>query len=103
MDTPTQEMKAYDDLVGEAADLIAKDEWEAAKTALDQAIALDPVQVHGYDMLAKVYDGLHDPDQADHYRTQAKAIRQEQWQRQVEADVRGKHEMLGGPARHKIP
>ncbi len=99
MDSPGKELERFDHLLAEAAEAMEGQRWNEAQTALKQALAIDPLQPKPYDLLADVCDGLHDPDQAEHYRSRAKAIRQEQWQRQVEAEVRGGHEILGDPSR----
>ncbi len=99
MDSPGKDLERFDRLLAEAAEAMEGQRWNEAQTALEQALAIDPLQPKPYDLLAATCDGLHDGDQAERYRSRAKAIRQEQWQRQVEADVRGGHEILGDPSR----
>ena len=103
MDSPGKDVEQFDRLMAEAAAAMEGQNWTEAQAALDQAVAIDPLQPKSYELLAEVCVGLHDSDQAERYRTRAKAIRQEQWQRQVEAEVRGQHEVLGKPSRHEIP
>ncbi|MCZ6748676.1 MAG: hypothetical protein O7D96_05240 [SAR324 cluster bacterium] len=99
MDSPVKDIERIDRLMAEAAETMEGQRWDEAQTALEQVRAIDPLQPKTYDLLADVCDGLNDPGQAGRHRSRAKAIRQEQWQRQVEADVRGGHEILGDPSR----
>jgi len=103
MDSPRKDLEAYRARLVEARLAIEASRWAEAKPLLVAAIAIDPLEPAAYELLAKVMDGLHDPDEAEALRRRAKIIRQEKWQREVEAEVRGRHELIGGPARHEIP
>ena len=103
MDSPRKDLEAYRARLAEARLAIEAARWGEAKPPLEAAIAIDPLEPVPFELLAKVMDGLHDPDEAEALRRRAKIIRQEKWQREVEAEVRGRHELIGGPARHEIP
>ena len=101
MDSLGKDIERIDGLMAEAAEAMEGQRWNEAKSALEQALAIDPLQPKPYDLLADVCEGLGDSSQAERHRSRAKSIRQEQWQRQVEAEARGGHEVLGKPSRHE--
>ena len=103
MDGLGKDLEAFRQRVQEARAAIEAKRWSEAKHALEAALSIDPLEPRPYDLLASVMEGLHDPDQAEALRRRAKTLRQERWQREVEAEVRGQHELIGGPARHEIP
>lgn len=103
MDSPRQDLETFRKRMDEAQAAAAAGLWADARRALEQAIALDPLQPKPLEALADVMRNLHDPDRAEELRQRAKTLRQEQWQRQVEAEIRGQHELIGSAARHEIP
>jgi uncharacterized protein HemY len=103
MDTPTQDIEAIHRLLGDAQQAAEEARWEDARRALEQAIAIDPLQPKPVAQLADVMERLHDPGKAGDLRSRAKSLRQQQWQRQVEAEARGRHELTGEAAHREIP
>jgi Tfp pilus assembly protein PilF len=103
MDTTAVELAAFRERISAAEACIEKQDWEAARQALEAAIAIDALQPKPFDLMAGVLAKQQRGDEAEQFRARAKVLRQEQWQRQVEAEIRGQHELIGGPARHEIP
>jgi len=103
MDTPLKELEAFRRHLESAQRAADEGRWNDAKGALEQAAAIDPLHPKPLEALADVMAHLHDPDLADSLRQRAKTLRQEQWQRQVEAEIRGQHELTGNAARREIP
>jgi Tfp pilus assembly protein PilF len=101
MDSPAQDLKLIRARLEEARRAIEARLWSEAKRALEAAMALDPFEPGPHELMAAVMEGLHDPDAAETFRRRAKALRQERWQREVEAEIRGQHELMGGPRRHE--
>jgi Tfp pilus assembly protein PilF len=103
MDSTAKELEAFRERLGAAQACLARQDWEGARRALDDAIAIDPLQPKPFDLMADVLSHLNRGEESATFRTRAKLLRQEQWKRQVEAEVRGQHELIGAPARHEIP
>lgn len=103
METSAQDLASYLALIESARQAESESRWEAAKLALEQAIAIDPLQTKAIDLLARVMSALHDPDEAESLRRRAKLLREEKWKRDVEAEIRGRHELTGAATRHEIP
>ena len=103
MESPAKEFEAYNQLLREAQTCLDEKLWEEAKSKLERAAEIDPLQAKPLAMLAEVYDGLGDGKQSDTLRARAKAIREEKWKREVEAELRGRHDMLGETSRHETP
>ena len=95
MESPAKDIEAYNQWLREAQTCLDGKRWEEAKSKLERAAEIDPLQAKPLAMLAEVYDGLEDGKQADTLRARAKAIREEKWKREVEAEVRGRHDVLG--------
>ena len=103
MDSTAKELREFRDMLGSAQTCLERQDWEGARRALDSAIDIDPLQPKPFDLMADVLSHLNRGEESQAFRTRAKLLRQEQWKRQVEAEVRGQHELIGGPARHEIP
>lgn len=103
MDSIGKHLEGFRAHLAQARQDIEERRWAEAQAALEAAMQIDPLEPKPYELLATVMDGLHDPDEADALRLRAKTLRQEKWQREVEAEVRGQHDLIGGPARHEIP
>ena len=98
-----KDMEAISDLIEESRSLIDNENWEAAAAILEKVVELDPNQPKSYDLLADTWEKLGQAQKAQSSRSHAKAIREERWKREVEAEARGQHEMMGKASRHEIP
>jgi Tfp pilus assembly protein PilF len=103
MKSTSKELEAFRARLNDAEASMRREDWAAALSALDAAAAIDPLQPKPLDLRAQVFDRLHREEEADRQRALAKTLRHEQWKRQVEAEIRGQHELMGGPSRHEIP
>jgi len=103
MDSTAKELEAFRAHLASAQVCIGRQDWPGARAALDSAIAIDALQPKPFDLLADVLARMGQDADAEASRARAKRLRDEQWKRQVEAEVRGQHELIGGPARHEIP
>ena len=77
--------------------------WEEAAGLSAQAVELDPENALPYQLLAESHERMGHEAEAAKYRDVAKAKREAQWKRNVEAEIRGRHELMGGVVRHEIP
>lgn len=103
MTTPSEEVRTFTGLMQAARDFIDQKRWNDALDVLKKATELDRLHPGPYEHLGTVYEALGQPEEARFYRSRAKAIREEIWKREVEAEIRGHHEMIGEASRHEIP
>jgi hypothetical protein len=103
MESPKQIVEQIAVLLEEARACTATEEWQAAQAAVDQALLLDENHAPSYDAMADVCDAMGQADKAAQWRDKSNLVRKQAWQRQVEAEARGHHELLGEPGRHEIP
>ncbi len=103
MDTPQHILDQVHALTKQAKALLAESQWDAAEQVLSQAIALDDGNAFAMDLLAKCYAGKGQADLAAKTHARAKQIRDENWKRQVEGDIRSHHDLLGKKVQHEIP
>ena len=103
MASPKQIVEQIAVLLEESRACTATEEWQAAQAAVEQALLLDENHASSYDAMADVFDAMGQADKSTQWRDKSKLVRKQAWQRQVEAEARGHHELLGEPGRHEIP
>ena len=103
MNSPLKDIEAIKVLVEESRALIENEKWEAAAAVLEKVVELDPNQPKSHDLLADAWEKLGETQKAQSSRSHAKAIREDKWKREVEAEARGHHEIMGKASRHDIP
>lgn len=103
MHTPQQILAEVEALLQEAQARSAGQEWDAAKQAIEAALKLDENNPPACDAMAECLEAGGGTGQAEAWRKRAKLIRKQAWQRQVEAEARGHHDLLGEPSRHENP
>lgn len=103
MESPTKIVNELRSLLADARESLAGRKWEAAKSILEKAIAIDALDPTPLGLLAEAHEGMGAAGEAESCRLRAKALREDKWKRKVEAEARGQHEMLGKAARHEIP
>ena len=103
MKAPIKELNELRKLVEEAREAISIGKLDAAEDSLRKAFAIDDRHIPAVEMMAALYEARGQTTQADQWRARAKAVRMENWERQVEAEARGRHEMMGEVVRHEIP
>ncbi|MBI3992418.1 MAG: hypothetical protein HY342_04025 [Candidatus Lambdaproteobacteria bacterium] len=77
--------------------------WAAAAALLREAMTLDPLAEKPPELMAQAQEGLGHTVEAQKYHKLAKANRDEQWKRKVEAEIRSRHELVGGVVKHELP
>ncbi len=103
MNTAKQDLQRIQALHGQARQALAESRWEDAERAGAEALALDEQHAPSYDLMAEICEARQSADKAEEWRAKAGVIRKQVWQRQVEAEARGHHEVLGKPSRQEIP
>jgi Tfp pilus assembly protein PilF len=103
MHTPQQILAEVEALLQEAKNSSAGQDWETAQQAIEAALKLDENNPPAYDAMAECLEARGEAGQAEAWRERAKLVRKQAWQRQVEAEARGHHDLLGEPSRHEIP
>ena len=100
MDTPTLDLERITTLLRQAREALGDGRLADAEAAAHQAAALDPKNPRAEDILSEVYRARGEEESARRHDDAAKRLRQEAWQREVEAEARGQHEWMGEAVRH---
>jgi hypothetical protein len=103
MDAPVKELREIETLLGRARTEIATQKWDMSEKTLGEVLKRDMHNADAHDLMAEIAHGRKDIAGEQRWRASANAIRKSAWQRQVEAEVRGHHEVFGEPGRHEIP
>lgn len=103
MKTPNKELNAVKAFLQTAQRKIAEGAWEEAEKAAREALRLDENHAAPYLVMGEVLEAQGKAAEAGEWRDKAERVRKEAWQKQVEAEARGHHEVLGTPGRHEIP
>ena len=103
MKSPVKDMEAIRALIDESRALSDNENWKAAAAVLEKVVEMDPNQPKSHDLLADAWEKLGETRKAQSSRSHAKAIREDKWKREVEAEARGHHEIMGKASRHDIP
>ncbi len=103
MQAPIKELEAIKGLLETARRHLEEGDWDAAEKAVRDALALDENHVPTCAAMTDVFEARGNPAEAGQWRAKAEQVRLRAWQRQVEAEARGHHDMLGEPSRKEIP
>jgi Tfp pilus assembly protein PilF len=103
MDSPKNILRKVSTLLDSARERIAAEEWDAAQAELEAALKLDEHNAAIYDAMADLFEAKGGAGKSAQWREKAQLQRKQAWQRQVEAEARGHHDLLGEPGRHEIP
>ncbi len=98
-----EEMQQLETLLRTSHEYLDLGRWQDAAALLQQAIALDPKAVRAYELMAQALEGLGLPVEAAKFHKLAKANRDEQWKRSVEAEIRSHHDVVGNVVKHEVP
>jgi len=99
MDAPVKELEQLEALHKKARDFIEKKAFEEADLLLKEALQIEANNPRTLDLMAKSALGKGDEDKAGQLKAQADMLRKEAWQKQVEAEIRGHHEVMGEAVR----
>lgn len=72
-----------------------------ALDAVEQALALEPQNVRSLALKADVLERMGQAEEATQLRALVKQLKREAWQREVEAEARGHHDLMGEAIRHE--
>ena len=103
MESPKQILQDINSLVEAARERVAAGDWSAARADIEAALKLDENSAASYDAMAELLEAKGESEESAQWREKAKLVRKQAWQRQVEAEARGHHDLLGEPSRHEIP
>jgi thioredoxin-like negative regulator of GroEL len=101
MDAPLKELERLRALHQEARRLLDASRPADARDAAQQALALEADNPRSLALLAEALERLGEAEPAQRLRLQIRQIRRDTWQRQVEAEARGQHDLLGQAIRHE--
>ena len=101
MDAPGKELRRIEELLLRGRALLDAGRYLEAVSAADEALDIEPTYLRILGLKADALEHLGDKDAAERLRMQIRQIRREAWQRQVEAEVRGRHDLLGEAIRHE--
>ncbi len=74
---------------------------QAALASGEEALALESQKARALRLKAEILDRRWQAEQAMQLRAQVKQMRKTAWPGQVEAEIRGQHEMMGEAIRHE--
>ena len=103
MASPKQILQDINSLLEAARERVAAEDWAAARADIEAALKLDENSAAIYDAMAEFFEAKGESEESVQWREKAKLVRKQAWQRQVEAEARGHHDLLGEPSRHEIP
>jgi len=103
MDTTGKILEEIRALQAESRRLLDEDSIADAMERIDEALALESINLGTLTLRAEALERLGKEEAAKQLHMRIKALKREAWQRQVEAEIRGHHEVLGDPIRHETP
>ena len=103
MESPKQILQKVNTLLEAARERVAAEDWGAARVDIEAALKLDDHGAATYDAMANLFEAKGEAEKYAQWREKAQLVRKQAWQRQVEAEARGHHDLLGEPGRHEIP
>ena len=101
MESPAKILEQISVLLEEAREMMASGQHDQAREKALEAIALDPRHLKSHRVLVTVLESAGLEKEAEAARGVMEDIRKENWKRQVEAEIRSRHEMLGEAIRHE--
>jgi Flp pilus assembly protein TadD len=101
MDAPLKELERMEALQAQARTLLEQGQPQAALAAAEDALALEPRNVRSLLLKAEALEGVGQAEPAEQLRALVKQLKHDAWQRQVEAEVRGRHDLMGEAIRHE--
>ena len=103
MDAPVKELEQMQALREESRQLLEAEALEEALSKVNQALAIEEMNQRSLSLKADILEKQGNSTEAENLRALVKQIKKEAWQKQVEAEARGQHEVLGGAVRREKP
>lgn len=101
MDAPTKELQRLLALQRESRAELEAGRPAAALALAEDALALEADNVRSLALKADALEALGRSEEALQLRAVVKQRKRESWQREVEAEIRGHHDLLGEAIRHE--
>lgn len=101
MDAPVKELQQMTQLQTQARKMLDAGRAAEALTAADAALALEPKNLRSLTLKAEALERLGETAPAEQLRLLIKQLKREAWQREVEAEIRGHHDLMGEAIRHE--
>lgn len=99
MDAPVKELERLRALQAATRERQEAGDLDDALAAVEEALALEPSNTTSLTLKAGLLEEMGETEAADTLRRQVKQLKRELWQRQVEAEARGQHEIMGKATR----
>jgi Tfp pilus assembly protein PilF len=103
MDAPVKDLERIRVLLQGARERLEAGVYAEAEHQAREALQLDPYSPRPADLLAEIARAAGHPEMAQRHAALAKHLREEAWKRDVEAEARGHHDLMGEPTRHELP
>lgn len=103
MDSPKKEIAERDELLERARGLLGEKRLSEAGELVKRALAIDENHPQSCLLMADILAEGGGIEESSLWRCKAADLRKRAWQRKVEAEARGHHELLGEAGRHEIP
>jgi two-component SAPR family response regulator len=103
MDAPLKDLDRIKALLQAAREALQAGRHAEAVQCAREALGLDALNPRPAELLAEIHRAAGQPELAARDAALAKYLREQAWQRQVEAEARGHHDLIGEASRHELP
>ena len=103
MRPPLEDLENIRKLQEETKRLLDASHVEEALETINEALTVESNNVGTLSLKADVLERLERVEEAEALLFRIKELKREAWQRQVEAEARGQHEIFGTAIRHENP
>lgn len=100
MDTPIKELQQMQTLQLQARELLEAGRPAEALAAAEAALAIEETNLRSLGLKADALEQLGQDEPAVQLRALIRQLKREAWQREVEAEIRGHHDLMGEAIRH---
>ncbi len=101
MDAPISELKQLEAHKEQARTLMGQGRHADALAAVEQALAIEAKHLAALKLKAEILAQMGATAEAEQALALYKACKHEAWEREVEAEIRGHHDVLGEAIRHE--
>ena len=98
---PLEEWKELQDLQERSRKLLEEGRYDEVLQTVQEAIGLEENNIASLRIKAVALRGLGRGEDARQLESRVQQLRKKAWQRQVEAELRGRHEVMGEAIRHE--
>ncbi len=101
MDSPVKELQRMRERQEQAAALLGEGRHPEALAAVDEALTIEEQNTRSLSLKADILGAMGRGEEAERLRALVRQLRKEAWRRQVEAEIRGHHDLWGEAIRHE--